>query len=63
MYEPVPSLDVLAERLAVLQQQFNEAVRGGAMDLVFFEVWKTTLMDELPSKLGRFLADVRFHDD
>lgn len=38
MYEPIPSLDVLAERLSVFQQQYNEAARGGAMDLVFFKV-------------------------
>ncbi|XP_028289911.1 dynein heavy chain 5, axonemal [Gouania willdenowi] len=37
VYEPIPSFDALAERLSVFQQQFNEAVRGGAMDLVFFE--------------------------
>uniref|UniRef100_A0A8D3CSA0 Dynein heavy chain 5 axonemal n=1 Tax=Scophthalmus maximus TaxID=52904 RepID=A0A8D3CSA0_SCOMX len=37
VYEPIPSLDVLAERLSVFQEQYNEAVRGGAMDLVFFK--------------------------
>ncbi|XP_056290618.1 LOW QUALITY PROTEIN: dynein axonemal heavy chain 5-like [Pseudoliparis swirei] len=37
VYEPIPSLDALAERLSVFQLQYNEAARGGAMDLVFFK--------------------------
>ncbi|XP_056221074.1 dynein axonemal heavy chain 8 [Seriola aureovittata] len=44
MYEPIPSLDTLAERLSVFQQQYNEAARGGAMDLVFFKDAMTHLM-------------------
>ena len=43
MYEPIPSLDTLAERLSVFQEQYNEAVRGGAMDLVFFKVTKVSV--------------------
>lgn len=38
VYEPILSLDALVERLCFFQQQYNEAVRGGAMDLVFFKV-------------------------
>ncbi|XP_053268003.1 dynein axonemal heavy chain 5 [Pleuronectes platessa] len=44
VYEPIPSLDILAERLSVFQEQFNEAARGGAMDLVFFKDAMTHLM-------------------
>ncbi|XP_068603948.1 LOW QUALITY PROTEIN: dynein axonemal heavy chain 5 [Brachionichthys hirsutus] len=44
VYEPIPSLDALAERLSVFQQQYNEAARGGAMDLVFFKDAMTHLM-------------------
>lgn len=38
VYEPIPSFQALSERLATFQLQYNEAVRGSAMDLVFFEV-------------------------
>ncbi|XP_068593236.1 dynein axonemal heavy chain 5 [Cebidichthys violaceus] len=44
VYEPIPSLDALAERLSVFQLQYNEAARGGAMDLVFFKDAMTHLM-------------------
>uniref|UniRef100_A0A8D0CSV5 Dynein, axonemal, heavy chain 5 n=1 Tax=Sander lucioperca TaxID=283035 RepID=A0A8D0CSV5_SANLU len=44
VYEPIPSLDALAERLSVFQLQYNEAARGGAMDLVFFKDAMSHLM-------------------
>uniref|UniRef100_A0AAY5K976 AAA+ ATPase domain-containing protein n=1 Tax=Esox lucius TaxID=8010 RepID=A0AAY5K976_ESOLU len=36
IYEPISSFQALSERLATFQLQYNEAVRGNAMDLVFF---------------------------
>jgi dynein heavy chain len=38
IYEPIPSLDELAEKLNGYMEQYNETVRGGKMDLVFFKV-------------------------
>jgi dynein heavy chain len=38
VYEPVPTLDQLAEKLNSYMEQYNETVRGGKMDLVFFKV-------------------------
>lgn len=38
IYEPIPSLDFLAERLKSYQELYNESIRGAKMDLVFFKV-------------------------
>lgn len=37
IYEPIPSLDFLAERLKSYQELYNESIRGAKMDLVFFK--------------------------
>ncbi|XP_069476735.1 dynein axonemal heavy chain 5-like [Ambystoma mexicanum] len=37
VYEPIPSFGQLSERLEMLMQQYNEAIRGSRMDLVFFK--------------------------
>ncbi|XP_051871749.1 dynein axonemal heavy chain 5 [Pristis pectinata] len=33
IYEPIPSFDELSERLKMYMEQYNEAIRGGKMDL------------------------------
>ena len=40
VYEPIPSFDGLNERLNMFLSMYNESVRGGRMDLVFFKVRK-----------------------
>ena len=38
IYEEIPSFQDLCERLNMYMQLYNEAVRGAALDLVFFKV-------------------------
>lgn len=52
IYEPIPSLDFLAERLKSYQELYNESIRGAKMDLVFFKV----------SWMGFSLLFQMFHD-
>lgn len=38
VYEPVPTLQLLQDRLLSYMEQYNETIRGTKMDMVFFKV-------------------------
>uniref|UniRef100_A0A8C8RGD8 Dynein axonemal heavy chain 8 n=1 Tax=Pelusios castaneus TaxID=367368 RepID=A0A8C8RGD8_9SAUR len=44
VYEMVPSFDFLCEKLQMYQRQYNEAIRGSFLDLVFFKDAMTHLV-------------------
>lgn len=54
----VPGLDVLNEKLKMFMVQYNETVRGGCMDLVFFKdamVHLIKVLSNLIKKINQYL--------
>ena len=56
IYEPIVDLDSLKERLQSFLQQYNEATRGGDVDLVFFKV---CVIENFRTKLNRYFKKVQ----
>ncbi|KAI8792083.1 dynein heavy chain 5, axonemal [Biomphalaria glabrata] len=56
IYEPIPSLEALAEKLQQYQAGYNETIRGSGMDLVFFKDAMTNLI-----KISRIIRTPRGH--
>ena len=56
IYEAVASLDALKERLLYYMGQYNEAVRAGKLDLVFFKDAMTHLV-----KISRIIRTPKGH--
>lgn len=56
VYEGIASLDQLNERLNMFMSQYNETVRGGKLDLVFFKDAMTHLV-----KISRVIRSPKGH--